>query len=150
MTWSTRPGPTWSTWWGSTPSCFGWDLQGLLDKGLLEIIHISPIELDVDEHVYNLTVLVRERKIKRLVMDSITTFEIGMDDKTKYTDFLWGLTDYFKTQGVSVILLNENPDLFSLHSISKHGISYVSDNIVLLQYLMEGLNIRRLIGVLKM
>jgi len=121
-----------------------------LDKGLLEIIHISPIELDVDEHVYNLTVLVRERKIKRLVMDSITTFEIGMDDKTKYTDFLWGLTDYFKTQGVSVILLNENPDLFSLHSISKHGISYVSDNIVLLQYLMEGLNIRRLIGVLKM
>lgn len=129
---------------------FGWDLQDMVEQKLLHLLHTSPIELDVDEHVHDIQVLAKKLGVKRIVIDSITTFEIGMSDKIKYTDYLWGLADFFKTQGISLMLINESYNLFGTPQISRQGISYIADNIIFLQYLEHGLDIRRLIGVLKM
>ena len=50
---------------------------------------------------------------ERLIIDSISSFEVGMSDKVKYTDYIWGLTDYFKSQGVTVLLTHEMHDYFN-------------------------------------
>lgn len=89
-------------------------------------------------------------KMSRVVIDSISSFELGMPDKVKYTDYLWGLTDYFKAKGITLMLINESHSLFEMPQVSEHGISYVADNIVMFQYQQEGLNLRRLVGILKM
>jgi len=128
---------------------FEWDLSELIDQKLLEIIHVSPVELDVDYHIYEIQKLVQKKRAKRLVFDSISSFEIGMSDKYKYTDYLWGMTDFFKTQGVSVLLINETPGLFDIQSLSKHGVSYIADNIIILQLVQDNFKLRRLLGVLK-
>lgn len=133
-----------------TASSFGWDLRGLIDQRLLKVLHVSPVELDLDEHIHEIQSAAREMKAKRIVIDSITAFELGMNDKHKYTDYVWGVCDYFKTQGISIMLVNESEDLFGLTQIARHKVSYISDNIIALGFFMEGINMRRAVGVLKM
>ncbi|MDP2872030.1 MAG: ATPase domain-containing protein [Bacillota bacterium] len=77
-------------------SQFGWDLAGLIEQGLLRIAHISPIEVGLEGDLERLSGLVVQHQVRRTVVDSISSLEIGMRDRTAYTDYLWGLTDWFK------------------------------------------------------
>lgn len=128
---------------------FGWDIASFIEREQLQILFISPIEVDVDRFLHQLQNAAPER-YRRVVIDSITTFEVGMADKYKYTDYLWGMADFFRQQGITTIMLNETPGLFNSDLVTKHAISYVADNIIILEYLKENYTIRRLIGVLKM
>jgi len=128
----------------------GLNLQPYIDCGLLKLIYVSPIELDVDEHVYQIQKHVQDAKAKRLVIDSISSFEIGMSDKIQYTDYIWALTDYFKTQGVSVLLTHEMRHSADLEGFTKHGISFVSDNLIMLRFMEKDMELKRYIRVVKM
>lgn len=129
---------------------FGFDLGAHLDAGLIHFMHVSPIELDVDEHVHKIQVLVQKSGAKRLVIDSISSFEIGMADKNKYTDYIWALTDFFKSLGVSVLLTHEMQDSANVSQLTKHGISFVADNLLLLCYKEQGPYLKRYLRVVKM
>jgi circadian clock protein KaiC len=52
-------------------------------------------------------------------------------------------------QGVSVYMTMEVPDLFHLSRLSESGISNMSDNVVLLQYLRAESRVKRAVTVLK-
>jgi len=128
----------------------GLDLQPYIDSGQFHLLHVSPIELDVDEHTFIIQKLVREAGALRLVIDSISAFEIGMADKIQYTDFIWALSDYFKTCGVSLLLTHELHDWSQASEITRHGISYLADNLLLLRFLEHGLDVTRYLRVVKM
>ncbi|KGK91189.1 hypothetical protein DP73_04955 [Desulfosporosinus sp. HMP52] len=128
----------------------GNDIQPYIDQGLLHIIYVSPIELDVDEHVYQVQELVREIGAQRLIIDSISSFEIGMSDKVKYTDYIWALTDYYKAQGITVLLTHEMHNTGTIEPMTKHGVSFVADNLLLLTYQEHEISLKRYIRVVKM
>lgn len=128
----------------------GHDIKPYIDEGILHIVYVSPVELDVDEHVYRIQELVREIGARRLIIDSISSFEIGMSDKVKYTDYIWALTDYFKHNGISVLLTHEMHDSSTLSSLTKHGISFVADNLILLAFKEDGNTLKRYLRVVKM
>lgn len=128
----------------------GLDLGQHMEAGRLKMLYVSPMELDVDINVCQIQKLVHEHRAVRLVIDSISSFEIGMSDKVKYTDYIWALTYYYKAQGVSVLLTHEIHDAEQLFKLTKHGISYVADNLILLRYLEEGLDLKRYLRVVKM
>ncbi|MFZ5944474.1 MAG: ATPase domain-containing protein [Bacillota bacterium] len=128
----------------------GIDLQPYIDQGKLKLIHLSPIELDVDIHVFEIQKMVVNYNAKRLVIDSISSFEIGMENKVKYTDYIWAITDFFKTQGVTVLLTHELHETDTFSKLTKHGISFVADNLILLRYIEEGLDVKRFLRVVKM
>jgi circadian clock protein KaiC len=50
---------------------------------------------------------------------------------------------------ISLLLTYEVAELFGLTRLSEFAISHLSDNVVLLQYLPDGANLRRTITVLK-
>lgn len=127
----------------------GFDLQPFLDNGQLKLVYLSPIELDVDIHVFEIQKMVRDLKAARLVIDSISSFEIGMANKIKYTDYIWAITDYFKTQGVTVYLTHELQDRSDIATFTKHGVSFVADNLILLRFVEEGLEAKRYLRVVK-
>ena len=128
----------------------GLDLTPYLENGKLALIYASPVELDVDEHIYEIQQKVNELKADRLVIDSISSFEIGMADKVKYTDYIWALADYFKNLGVTLLMTHEMHDNANISVLTKHGISFVADNLILLRYLEELLEVRRFIRIVKM
>ena len=131
-------------------SSFGWRADNFLKRNLLDFFYVSPIELEVDQHIHEIQQKALEMQVGRIVIDSISSFEIGMSDKYKYTDYLWGLTSFFKMQGISLTIITES--LYSQGSLelTKHGTSYLADNIIILSYLRDGFETRRLLEVRKM
>lgn len=130
-------------------SKLGLHLQPFADTGQLTIIFVSPIELNVDEHIYHIQQLVKKTGATRVIVDSISSFEVGMADKIKYTDYIWSLCDYLKTQGVSILLTHESPSNQEA-GLTKHGISYICDNLILLQHIQQESTLRRYVRVIKM
>lgn len=116
----------------------------------LHLLHVSPIELDVDEYLYAIQRAVQVTGATRLVIDSITSFEVGMHDKVKYTDHILALADFFKARGVTVFLTHEMHNSAMVTELTKHGISFVADNVILLRYLEQGARLRRFLRVVKM
>lgn len=128
----------------------GINLQSHISSGLLQILHISPIELDLDENIYRIQKIVKKTKARRLVLDSISSFEIGINDKIKYTNYIWALTDYFKTQGIAIILTHEICNFSNIPKPTTLGISFVADNIILLCYSENGNEVKRYLRIMKM
>lgn len=128
----------------------GLNLDKYIEKGLLDILYVSPMELDVDEYIYKIIKLVEEKGAKRLVIDSITSFELGMDDKVKYTDHIWAMSDYFKTRGVTLLFTHEIQDYEQVAQLTRYGISFVADNLLLLKYIEQGQELKRHLRVVKM
>ena len=133
-----------------TGESLGMPLADYQQDGRLKLLHTSPMELDVDEHIFRVQRLVTDLDASALVIDSISSFEVGMENKEKYTDYIWALTDYFKVQGVNVLLTHEIHDRATPAHLTKHGISYVADNLLLLRFLQEGWDMKRYVRVVKM
>jgi len=128
----------------------GIDLKPFIDNRNLKLIYYSPIELDVDINIFEIQKMVQHFNAKRLVIDSISSFEIGMENKVKYTDYIWGITDYFKTLGVTVLLTHEIQDSANISTLTKRGISFVADNIILLLFMEADFDVKRYIRIVKM
>ncbi|HYM95924.1 MAG TPA: ATPase domain-containing protein, partial [Candidatus Sulfotelmatobacter sp.] len=51
--------------------------------------------------------------------------------------------------GVSLMMIVEVPELFQLRRVSEQGLSHLTDNVVLLQYVQDGAELTRALTVLK-
>lgn len=129
---------------------FGWQLADFIASGMIEVMHVSPSELDIDRHALLIQRRAKERGAAMIVVDSITAFESGLRDVGRLQDYLWGIGDYFKRVGVTLILTTEAYSFYETgESLQKH-ISYISDCIVLLRLVEVEDEIHRRISVLKM
>jgi circadian clock protein KaiC len=129
---------------------FGWDLPDLHKRELLDIFHVSPSELNVDRHAFTIRERAEQIGAKMVVIDSITAFEAAVPDLAKYQSHLWAIADYFKRNGVTVIMTTEAKGPFEPLEISTAGVSFIADNIIFLRYVEVGGEIKRVVGVLKM
>jgi len=126
------------------------DFEPYLQLGQLTLQHVSPIELDVDELLWLIQEKVDKMSAGLVIIDSISAFEIGMSNKNKYTDCIWALADYLKMAGINCLLVHEIHDSLLMTEVTKHGISFIADNIITLRYLEENLQIKRFLRILKM
>lgn len=129
---------------------FGWEAQELLDRGLLDILHVSPSELDLDVHTYVIKERAEAMGARRIMIDSITAFETVMSGSDRYRSYLWAIADYFKRSGVTVFFTTETSGLFEPLEISRSDLSFLGDNVIFLRYVENDLEIHRALGVLKM
>lgn len=128
----------------------GIKLQPHILAGRLHIYYVSPMELDVDEHLHYIQNMVAQHKIKRLIIDSISSFELGISDKIKYTNYIWAMSNYFKVQGVTLMLTHEVFNPSGISELTKHGISYVADNLIQLVHKEFHRDIKHYLRVVKM
>lgn len=133
----------------SSALSIGIDLEPYISTGQLQLIHTSPVELDMDEHVFQIQDSMSKMGAKRLIIDSISSFELGILDKIKYTDYIYSLTNYCKTIGVTALLTHEMHNSFQISEFTKHGVSFVADNLITLQYKETEFEIKRFIRVVK-
>lgn len=127
----------------------GLDLDKYLKDGLIEIRFISPIELDVDRHAFEIMDMIKKDTVHRFVIDSISAFEGSVTDIQKYKDYMWALAQMLKREGVTSIftILNENP--FSPMVVTNIQISLIADNIIVLRYVEDNSKIRKVLTILK-
>jgi circadian clock protein KaiC len=123
---------------------FGWDLPELVASGSLEIMQVSPSELDIDRHA----VVIRERAdeigAKTVILDSITSMETATEQFGKLQSYLWAINDHFKRCGIAVIMTAE------LATEGTARISPYVDTLIALRLVEQANETKRAIRIVKM
>jgi circadian clock protein KaiC len=124
---------------------FGWSI----DDENVTVMSRGPVELYIDEWVYELMDLVSAKKARRIVIDSLTDLISAAGDVVRFREWMFSLVQHCTRAGVSLMLTMEVPELFQLRRISDTAISHLADNVVLLQYVQEESQLSRALTVLK-
>jgi circadian clock protein KaiC len=129
---------------------FGWDLKRFSDQGLLDIYHVSPSELDIDRHA----ILFKQRadriKAACVVIDTATALEASLLDRERYQNYLWAIIDYFKRNGVTVIMTYESSAHTEFVPVGTDNISFLADVIINVKLIVVDGTFKRALNVLKM
>ena len=124
---------------------FGWTLQA----PTIELMYRSPVDIYIDQWVYELLDTVERTGARRVLIDSLTDLQIAAPDPIGFREYMYSLSQRLSRDGVSLFMTSELPDLFRVGRLSEYGVSHLSDNVVLLQYMRESSTVRRAITVLK-
>jgi circadian clock protein KaiC len=128
---------------------FGWELEEEEKKGKLKLLYTSPVELSVDEHAAYIKDAVDRIKAERVLIDSLMDLEIATPNKVRYKDYVYSLANFFRSKGITSLMTNEIPELFGPVKLTSHGISFISDNVILLRYVELESHVARAINLLK-
>jgi circadian clock protein KaiC len=123
---------------------FSWSLDDAV-----HVLYRSPVDIQIDEWIYALFDAVERLGARRVLIDSLADLQFASGDDTRFREFIYSMTQRFSRAGVSVFMTSELPDLFAVGRLSDHGVSHLSDNVLLLQYLRDGSSVRRALTVLK-
>ncbi len=124
---------------------FSWSLE----EPKIEVMYRSPVDVYIDEWVYDLLGAVRRTGARRVLIDSLADLRLAAGDEIRFREFVYSLVQRFSRQGVSVLMTLEIPDLFSPSRLSDAAISPLSDNVVMLSYLSDDGSIARTMTVIK-
>lgn len=124
---------------------FGWSL----DNEKVHVLSRSVVDMNIDEWVYELIDLIERSGAKRIVIDSLPDLMVTASDPVRFREWMFSLSQRCSRAGISLMMVVEVPDLFQLRRISEHGVSHLTDNVVLLQYVQEGPELARALTVLK-
>ena len=124
---------------------YGWSLG-------TEGVHLmarSPVDVYIDEWVYELLDLIDKTGAKRVLIDSLADLFFTIGDPVRFREWMYSLMQRLARKGVSLLMTLEVPELFDVVRISEHGMSHLSDNVLLLQYVRADSRITRALSVLK-
>jgi circadian clock protein KaiC len=124
---------------------FGWSL----DEPGVEVMYRSPVDIYIDEWVYELIRTIERTGARRVLVDSLADLRLAAPDETRFREFVYSLVQRFSRQGVSILMTFESPDLFRTERLSDSALSHLSDNIVLLNYVRNHHSIGRVMSVIK-
>jgi circadian clock protein KaiC len=124
---------------------FDWSL----DDERVAVMYRSPNDVYIDEWVYELLDLVEATGAKRVLIDSLSDLHYAATDPIRFREFIYSLTQRLSRAGISPIMTSEVPDLFHVGRLAEYGISHLSDNVVLLQYLRAESRLLRTVTVVK-
>jgi circadian clock protein KaiC len=124
---------------------FGWSLE---DPGVT-VLYRSPNDVYVDEWVYELLACIERTGAKRVLIDSLSDLQYATPDPIRFREFVYSLTQRLSRAGISPVLTSEVPELFHIGRLAEYGISHLSDNVILLQYLRADSRLLRTVTVLK-
>ncbi len=122
----------------------------LAEPSLIELMVISPVELNIDAAAARIRERVLNGDIQRVVIDSVAELEAATLDIARFDDYLASLVLFLHAHGITTVLTREIPEMFgSSLSLSSRGLSHIVDTIILLRYVEVSAFIRRVITVLK-
>ena len=124
---------------------FGWSL----DDERVAVMYRSPNDVYIDEWVYELLDLVKATGSTRVLIDSLSDLHYAATDPVRFREFIYSLTQRLSRAGISPIMTSEIPDLFHVGRLAEYGISHLSDNVILLQYLRAESRLLRTVTILK-
>ena len=124
---------------------FGWSLD---DSGI-ELMYRTPVDLYLDEWVYDLLDTMDRTGATRVAIDSLGDLRASGGDELRFREYIYSLLQRCARANVSVVMTQEVAELFGVPRLSEYGISHLSDNVILLQFLRGESQLKRALTVLK-
>jgi len=114
----------------------GFDLDGMIEQRLLEVVYVRPLDLSVDETLYAIQSAVDRIQARRVVLDSISGLEAALAPafKDDFLESLYRLLGALTGVGVTILLTVEVLEPYNEMRFSPHTISFLTHDIVLQRY----------------
>jgi circadian clock protein KaiC len=130
---------------------FGFDLDSMVKKGLLEIVYVRPLDLSVDETLYAIQTAVDRVQARRVVLDSISGLEAALAPafKEDFLESLYRLVGALTGAGVTILLTVEVLEPYNEMRFTPHPISFLTHDIVLQRYFEREGELRKFMTVIK-
>ena len=127
-------------------------LSQLVDSGMLKMLYLRPLDLSVDETMEEIALAVRAIGAKRVAIDSLSGFELALAPSFRddFRESLYRMVGALVGLGVTVVMTAELVESYTELRLSPHGISFLTDGIILQRYVEIDGAIRKLVCVVKM
>jgi circadian clock protein KaiC len=124
---------------------FSWSLD---DPGI-ELMYRTPVDLYLDEWVYDLLDTVNRTGATRVAIDSLGDLRASAGEEVRFREYIYSLLQRLARANISIVMTQEVPELFGVTRLSEFGISHLSDNVILLQFLRGDSQLKRALTILK-
>ena len=126
----------------------GWKPETMVGPSKLDHFYTSPVELQIDTVANEIVSRLERNGVRRVVIDAVSDMAQSAQDLLRYREYLYSLTQMFAARNVTSMLLVETAGPFPGGGITGYDVSYMSDNILLLEMLL-GDDLTRTIRILK-
>jgi circadian clock protein KaiC len=111
-------------------------LQQLVDEGKLRMLYLRPLDLSVDETMEEIAIAVRAVGAKRIAIDSLSGLELALAPSFRedFRESLYRMVGGLVQLGVTIVMTAELTDAYTELRLSPHGISFLTDGIILQRY----------------
>ena len=136
--------------WIETAEHIGLPMRENIESGVVQIQWQPALRFGLDQLAERMLDDVRKRTVRRVVIDGIDGFRQGAAYPERTIRFVTALTNELRALDVTVLVTEETQKLFGPEvEIRIPGLSALVDNIILLEYMDIGSELRRLLSVIK-
>jgi circadian clock protein KaiC len=128
------------------------ELDQAVLSGQVAIVQTRPLDLSIDEMLYELSEAIHRIKATRIVIDSLSGFELALAPtfREDFRESLYRLVSALTGKGLTVMMTADLEDRYTDLRFSPHGTAFLTDAIILQRYLeIEG-QLKRVMAVVKM
>jgi circadian clock protein KaiC len=115
------------------------------------LINLRALDLSVDEIIQRVTHLIKERKTTRVVIDSLSGFELAVAPtfREDFRESLFRMIGILSGLGVTVLMTSELEDRYTDLRFSPYGSAFLTDAIIVQRYIEVESCLQRVMAVVK-
>ncbi len=126
-------------------------INDLVRAGKLGLINTRALDLSIDEIVQELIQVIRRMKATRVVIDSLSGFELAVAPtfREDFRESMFRMTAALSGLGVTVLMTSELEDRYTDLRFSPYGTAFLTDAIIVQRYLELESRLTRVMAVVK-
>jgi circadian clock protein KaiC len=126
-------------------------IDDMVRAGQVGLINTRALDLSIDEIVQRLIDLIRRKKASRVVIDSLSGFELAVAPtfREDFRESLFRMVAVLSGLGVTVMMTSELEDRYTDLRFSPYGSAFLTDAIIVERYIEIDSRLRRVIAVVK-
>ncbi|MEJ7688093.1 MAG: ATPase domain-containing protein [Variovorax sp.] len=127
-------------------------LDQLVSSGDVAVIDTRALDLSIDETLYSLTEAIRRTGATRVVIDSLSGFELALAPtfREDFRESLHRMVAVLTGMGVTVLMISELEDRYNDLRFSPHGAAFLTDAIIVQRYVELHGELKRVMAVVKL
>ena len=126
-------------------------LDDMIRAGQIGLINNRSLDLSIDEIVQRLINLIQKLKATRVVIDSLSGFELAVAPafREDFRESLFRMVTVLSGLGVTVLLTSELEDRYVDLRFSPYGSAFLTDAIIVQRYIEVESHLKRVMAVVK-
>nr|WP_315469697.1 ATPase domain-containing protein [uncultured Undibacterium sp.] len=127
------------------------ELKRMIESGNVGVINTQSLDLSLDEIFHDMVENVRRLQAKRLVIDSLSGFELALSAvfREDFREALYRMVASLTAMGVTVLMTAELEDQYTSLKFSSSGNAFLADAIIMQRYVEISGQLQRVIAVVK-
>ncbi len=123
----------------------------LVREGKVAILQSRPLDLSIDEMLYEIIEAIHRLKARRLVIDSLSGFELALAPtfREDFRESLYRMVTVLTGMGITMMMTAEVEDSYTELHFSPHGTAFLTDAIIMQRYIAFKGQLQRIMGVVK-